>query len=88
MKSFLILFLSVISTFHLYAQSEDLFDLGLDPVLSEEIPSSDSAVSSGDEKNVPSTTLKADAKQNRSIYIVNQATSGSKADSASKSEQS
>jgi len=66
-----------------HAQStEDSFDLNLEPVVSEEL--------SGDKNsNVveKSPSIQSETKQNRSIYIVNQASSGAKADSKSKTEQ-
>lgn len=66
-----------------HAQSEDdSFNLDLDPVVSEEL--------SGDKSGSlteKSPSIQSEAKQNRSIYIVNQASSGAKADSKSKTEQ-
>lgn len=62
--------------------SDDSFNLDLDPVVSEEL-SGDKSGSMAEK----SPSIKSDTKQNRSIYIVNQASSGAKADSKSKTEQ-
>ncbi len=64
------------------AQADDSFDLDLEPVTSEEL-----SVDSKPTESEPSNSLKSEARQNRSIYIVNQASSGSKAGAASKTEQ-
>lgn len=63
--------------------SNDSFDLDLDPIISEELGDKSGSLS---EKS-PTPSIKADAKQNRSIYIVNQASSGAKSDAKSKTEQ-
>ncbi len=63
--------------------SDESFDLDLDPIISEELSGSKSG--SLTEK---SPSIKSDTKQNRSIYIVNQASSGAKSDAKSKTEQS
>lgn len=82
MKTLLAL-LFLVGTPHLVsAQAEDSFDLDLDPVTSEEL-----SVDSKPTEKVPSTSLKSEARQNRSIYIVNQASSGSKAGAANQTEQ-
>jgi len=61
---------------------EESFDLDLDPVVSEEL-SGDKNGSLSDK----SPSIQSETKQNKSIYIVNQASSGAKADSKSKTEQ-
>ncbi len=64
-------------------QLDDSLDLDLDPVLTEEI---NAETGKDEDKKAVGPSVKADAKQNRSIYIVNQASSGAKADSKNKNE--
>jgi hypothetical protein len=64
------------------AQVDDSFDLDLGPVVSEDI-----GEEGAQESKDPPSAVNSETKQNRSIYIVNQATSGSKAGAASKTEQ-
>lgn len=63
--------------------NDDSFDLGLDPVTSEEL-NVDSVPA---EKAPTSPAIKSEVKQNRSIYIVNQASSGAKAGAKTETEQ-
>lgn len=79
MKTILAVMILIGTPFYVKAQVDDSFDLDIDPVLSEDIE--------GVPSDTPSNSLKSDAKQNRSIYIVNQASSGSKAGANSKTEQ-
>jgi hypothetical protein len=82
MKTLLTVLLLVGTPYLAKAQVDDSFDLDLDPVTSEEL-----SVDSKPTDKEPSTALKSEARQNRSIYIVNQASSGSKAGAESKTEQ-
>lgn len=81
MKTLLAILVVLGTPYFAKAQVDDSFDLDLDPVISEDIkvdgvPSKDQA---------PTSSLESKANQNRSIYIVNQATSGAKA--GAKTEQ-
>lgn len=79
--------LMLIGSTHLTAnaqQIDDSLDLDLDPALTEEINAETGKIEEKKPQNGPS--IKADAKQNRSIYIVNQSSSGAKADSKNKNE--
>jgi len=84
MKAFISVLLMVgAPLFVAHAQlADETFDLDLDPVVSEEL--SGDKTSNLTEK---SPSIQSDAKQNRSIYIVNQASSGAKSDAKSKTEQ-
>jgi hypothetical protein len=64
------------------AQLDDSFDLGLEPVTSEEL-----STEGRPEDKSTGATLNSGARQNRSIYIVNQASSGAKADAKTETEQ-
>ncbi|MEY4617798.1 MAG: hypothetical protein RJB66_2758, partial [Pseudomonadota bacterium] len=81
MKTLLAILMVLGTPFVAQAQVDDSFDLELDPVISEDIKVGDSP----GRDQVPSSSLESKAHQNRSIYIVNQASSGAKA--AAKTEQ-
>ena len=89
MKTLLaLLFVSSLHPLMAQAQVDEDFDLDLDPVISEDIEEKTTKSKTGksDSSTAP-TSLNSGARQNRSIYIVNQASSGAKADASSKTEQ-
>lgn len=77
MKRFLAILMVLGTPFLAHAQVDDSLDLDLEPVLSEDI--------NVDSEKLPSSSLNSDVKQKGSIYIVNQASSGAKANA--KTEQ-
>lgn len=81
MKTLLAVLLLIGTPYLAKAQADDSFDLDLDPVSSEELSVDGKTAEKG-----PGTSLKSEARQNRSIYIVNQASSGAKAKAESESE--
>lgn len=85
MKFILVFILTLGTSFYaaIAQELDDSIELELDPAIAEEIK----AETAPKEEDTIAPTVKAEAKQNRSIYIVNQASSGAKSDAKNKSEQ-